>query len=103
MHKRIVVTLAAAAMLAAVPAVAGKSSAELGRKLFNDPALGGSTNDTSCNSCHPDGKKLAKAGKRKDLAAMINRCIVGPLKGERIDGRSVAMRSLKLYIRSLAE
>jgi cytochrome c peroxidase len=102
-RKTMAVLAAAAVMSFAVPAVAGKSSVELGKKLFNDPALGGSTNSTSCNTCHPDGKKLARAGKRKDLTAMINRCIVGPLKGERIDGRTVAMRSLKLYIKSLSE
>ena len=102
MGKKAIVALAAV-FLAAAPAMAGKSSVELGKKLFNDPTLGGSTNSTSCNTCHPGGKKLARAGKRKDLTAMINRCIVGPLKGERIDGRTVAMRSLKLYIKSLAE
>ncbi len=103
MNRKVIVTMVALAALAAVPALAGKSSVELGKKLFNDPTLGGSTNSTSCNTCHPGGKKLANAATRKDLTAMINRCIVGPLKGERIDGRTVAMRSLKLYIKSLAE
>jgi len=100
---KIFLAAATLTLLCAVPALAGKSSSELGKKLFNDPGLGGSTNATNCNSCHPNGKKLEKAGARKDLSKMINRCIVGPLKGKQIDGRSVSMRSLKLYIKDLAK
>jgi len=88
-------------LLSATPTLAGKSSAEFGKKLFNDPTLGGSTNKKSCNSCHEGGKGLEKAGENKNLSKMINRCITGPLGGHKIDGRSVKMRSLKLYIKSL--
>ncbi len=105
MQKKTLALIGAVAitLAAAGPAFCGKSSVELGKKLFNDPALGGSTNDTSCNTCHPDGKKLENAGKRKDLGKMINRCIIGPLKGKRIDGRKIEMRSLKMYIQSLGK
>lgn len=82
-------------------ALAGKSSIELGKDLFNDPALGGSSNDKSCNSCHAAGKGLEKAGASKKLTKNINECITGPLQGSKIDGRSAEMRSLKMYIESL--
>lgn len=84
-------------------ATAGESSVELGQKLFNDPKLGGTTSGKSCGSCHAGGKGMEKAGKRADLAEMINQCIVGPLKGQKIDGRTKEMRSLKMYIESLAK
>ncbi len=83
-------------------AIAEESSVEMGQKLFNDPKLGGATSGKSCGSCHANGKGMEKAGKRADLDAMINRCVVGPLKGQKLDGRSVEMRSLKMYIESLA-
>ena len=82
---------------------AGKSSVEYGQKLFNDPALGGSANEKSCASCHPGGEGLENAGGNKKLSKMINRCITGPLKGEKVDGRSAEMRSLKLFIQSLGK
>ncbi len=90
-------------MVTATPGFCGKSSVELGKKLFNDPALGGSGNAKSCNSCHENGKGLEKAGGKKKLSRMINRCITGPLGGEKIDGRGVEMRSLKMYIQSLGD
>lgn len=84
-------------------AVAGEASVELGQKLFNDPKLGNGTSGKSCNSCHAGGNGMEKAGKRADLAAMINQCIVGALKGQKIDTSAVEMRSLKMYIASLAK
>jgi cytochrome c peroxidase len=80
---------------------AGKSSAELGQELFNDPKLGGSTNDSSCSSCHAEGKDLENAAGNKKLSKLINNCLVGKMVGEKIDGRTVSMRSLKMYIKSL--
>ena len=82
---------------------AEKSSVEYGKKLFNDPTLGGSTNDKTCNSCHNNGKGLEKAGTNPKLSKVINNCITKPLKGNKIDGRSVQMRSLKMYIQSLGQ
>lgn len=101
--RRIVVLSGVALLLTGLPALAGKSSVEMGKALFNDPALGGSTNAKSCNSCHPDGEKLENAAGKKNLSAVINRCITGPLGGKKLDGRSVEMLSLKLYIESLAK
>lgn len=101
--KKILVLAGAAVLLSGLPVQAGKISVELGKKLFNSPGLGGSTNGKSCNSCHPDGAKLEKAGANKELSKAINRCITGPMGGKKIDGRSVEMKSLKLYIESLAQ
>lgn len=89
--------------LLATPSMAAKSSVELGKKLFNDPGLGASKNDKSCNTCHNNGEGLENAGSNPKLAKMINKCITGPLEGEKIDGRTVAMRSLKMYIQSLSK
>jgi len=80
---------------------AGKSSAELGRELFNDPQLGGSANDASCNSCHAGGKGLENAASAKKLTKLVNACLTGKMEGEKLDGRNVSMRSLKMYIESL--
>jgi cytochrome c peroxidase len=101
--KKILAMAGAAVLLSGLPALAGETSVELGKKLFNSPGMGGSTNGKSCNTCHPNGAKLEKAGENKGLAKAINACITGPLGGKKIDGRSAEMRSLKLYSESLAQ
>jgi cytochrome c peroxidase len=97
--------------LAAVPAfllatgiasAAGKSSAEMGKEMFNDSKLNGSANDSSCNSCHAGGKGLENAAGNKKFTKLVNNCLVGRMEGEKLDGRSVSTRSLKMYIQSLA-
>ncbi len=100
---KIVLVLAVGLVLCSYSAWAGKPSVELGEKLFNQPGLGASENATSCGSCHPQGKGMEKAGANPQLAAMINRCIQGPLKGEEINEKTEAMESLKMYIKSLAK
>lgn len=82
---------------------ARKTSVELGQELFNDPKLGGSTNESSCNSCHTGGKGLENAAANKKLSKLINSCLVDKMAGEKIDGRTAPMRSLKMYIKTLAE
>ena len=72
-----------------------------GKALFNDAKLGNNTSGQSCNSCHPDGKGLEKAGDRKDLEAFVNSCIENALKGKPIDSKSQEMANLVAYIRSL--
>ena len=96
-----VVILAGTLLLTGGQAMADKSSVELGKKLFNDPTLGGSTNAKSCNSCHAGGEGLENAAENKKLVKVINQCITGPLKGKKIDGRTAEMRSLKMYINTL--
>lgn len=88
-------------VLAVGPAWAGSATVEKGHRFFNDPGLGGSGNELSCNSCHPDGKGLEEAGDSPKLARIINRCLNGPLMGRKIDDSSLEMRSLKMYILSL--
>jgi len=104
MKTQVILCTAALAFLltAAGNAQAGKTSLEYGKSLFSNPELGGSTNDKSCNSCHADGEKLAAAAANPKLAELINKCITGPMLGEKIDGRSAEMRSLKLYLQSLS-
>ncbi|MEW6518209.1 MAG: hypothetical protein AB1461_02235 [Thermodesulfobacteriota bacterium] len=104
MKKTVTLLVASCALLLlALPVQAEEASVDLGRTLINDPGLGASKNDKSCNTCHADGKGMEKAGARADLAALINKCIKGPLQGEGISEDSVAMESLKLYIKSLAK
>ena len=80
---------------------AKKSSVELGQGMFNDPKLGDSANESSCNSCHEGGKGLENAGENKKLTKLVNNCLVGQMAGEKLDGRKAPMRSLKMYIKSL--
>jgi cytochrome c553 len=74
---------------------------EKGKALFNDPKFGGGTAGMSCNSCHPDGNGLEKAGDRKDLEKFVNGCIKNALKGKGIDPKSVEMADIIAYIKSL--
>lgn len=76
-------------------------SVELGKKLFNDPTLGGAAGTKTCASCHPNGKGVENAWKNPNLAKQINTCIVGALKGKPLPLESVEMKSLVLYHQSL--
>ena len=77
-------------------------SLERGQKLFASEKLG--TSGTSCASCHPDGKKLkgVPTSSDEELADTINRCLAGPLKGKQLDPASSDMKSLVLYLKSIA-
>ena len=84
---------------------------EKGNILFNDPTLGGSANDKSCNSCHPGGKGLETSGSKtrfslmgqeqSSLEAAVNICIVMPLKGKAINPVGKDMKDIVAYIKSL--
>jgi cytochrome c peroxidase len=80
--------------------MAGKISVELGEEMFYDSKLNGSTNESSCNSCHASGKGLENV-ESKMMTMKVNSCLVGKLAGEKLDGRQAPMRSLKKYILSL--
>jgi len=104
MRKRIIAVAAIATLLTGSSVLAaGKSSAEKGKELFNDPKLGNSKNESSCTSCHEAGKGLKEAGENKKLTKLINKCLVTQMEGEKIDGRTASMRSLKMYIKTLGE
>jgi cytochrome c553 len=83
--------------------ISGEASVDQGKQLFNDPALGGSSNEANCGSCHPDGRGLEQSGDKDTLAGMINTCIERPLKGQALEEKSTEMESLKLYIKSLSK
>lgn len=100
-------TLIAVVLVSSFAFAAGK--AEKGKVLFNDPkAFGG---QTSCSSCHPDGKGLEKAGMKKTwmtpvgpaktLEEAINLCIVNANKGKALDVKSEEMKDVVAYIKSL--
>ena len=89
-------------MIGASAVQAGKISIETGKNMFNDPKLSGSTNESSCNSCHADGKGLEDVVSKK-MTKKVNTCLVGKMAGEKLDGRQAPMRSLKKYILSLHE
>ena len=82
-----------------------------GKALFNDVKFAGGTAGKSCNSCHPEGKGLEKAGDKKqfnlggkmqkNLEEAINVCIVMADKGKAIDVKSDQMKELVAYIKSL--
>lgn len=86
-----------------LPAIAEEASIELGQKLFNNPWIGASGNDASCMACHQSGEVLKNAGENHNLTEIINKCITGPLQGEKLDEQSIVMRSLKMYIQSLGK
>lgn len=77
-------------------------SLERGGELFASEQLG--TSGKSCASCHPGGSRLEETGATgdKELTTIINNCITGPLKGKALDPESADMKSLLLYLRSLA-
>lgn len=76
------------------------ASIDKGKALFNDPKLG--TTGKSCNTCHPDGRNIQKAGSKDDLDQIVNSCITRSIKGKALDPQSIDMQSLILYIKSLA-
>ncbi len=79
--------------------VATVGNVERGKQLFADPKLGGSTNDKSCNTCHPGGKGLEKAG--VNLESTIQACIQKALEGKPLATDSQEMKDLVAYIESL--
>ena len=81
--------------------ISSEASVEAGKQLFNDSSLGESTNKTNCGTCHPNGKGLEQAGNKTNLNHMIKTCIERPLEGKALDEKSMEMKSLKLYIKSI--
>ena len=61
------------------------------------------TPENTCLMAPDGGAKLEKAGASKQLSKAINHCVTDPLGGKKIDGRSGEMKSLKMYIASLAQ
>ncbi len=92
-------------VLLALPAsisMASGPSLDMGKELFESVKLG--TNGKSCATCHRDGKRLegAAAYEEGEMAGIVNNCIVRALAGKQMDPQSADMKSLIMYIRSLA-
>ena len=107
-----VITIIAVISLSAALALA-TGDAQEGKKLFNDPTLGGSTNERSCNSCHMGGKGIEQAGTKvytkfmgqgvSSLEEVINVCITNPLRGKALPSESKQMQDIVAYIRTLGK
>jgi hypothetical protein len=98
-------------LLACTPSAVTKGDTGKGKLVFNDVNFGTGTSEKSCNSCHPDGKGLEKAGEKKEFNIMgqkqnsleesVNFCIEMALKGKAIDTKSEDMVNIVAYIKSL--
>ncbi len=83
--------------------------AEKGKALFNDPNFAGGVK--ACSSCHPNGQGLENAAEKKEFNIMgkkqkgledaVNFCIVNASNGKAIDVKSVQMKEMVAYIKSL--
>jgi cytochrome c len=93
--------LASALALSAAPASGGPTVAR-GKALFESRTLG--TNGKSCALCHAGGRGLEEVAETADpgLAAYVNSCIQGMLSGKPLPVGSDDLRSIMLYVRSLA-
>ncbi|MBF0516243.1 MAG: cytochrome C [Nitrospirae bacterium] len=80
---------------------------ENGKKLFNNKRLGNSSNERSCNTCHPAGKGIDSAKfaamdtNDASLKGIVNKCIEGPLMGKALPTESQEMNDIVQYIKSL--
>ncbi len=79
---------------------AAEGNLKNGEKLFSDPQLSGSQNDTACIKCHPGKDAFKSISKDKDLNKIINMCITKPLTGNALKNDSQEMKDLKSYILS---
>ena len=84
-------------------------AAEKGRALFENPNFAGGMK--ACNSCHPNGKGLSKAGSKTEFSIMgkkqnsleeaINICIVNANRGKAIAEDSKEMQEMVSFVKSL--
>jgi cytochrome c len=95
-----------------VPVMALKHKPEeRGKALFMDKDFAGGSK--ACNSCHPNGRGLKKAGTKKKFNIMgkrqnsleeaVNFCIVNANKGKAIKKDSDEMKDIVSYIKSLGK
>jgi cytochrome c peroxidase len=75
---------------------------ETGEDLFFNPALGGSLNELSCNSCHNQGRGLESAADNPGLILAIKKCLLDKMGGSNKGGK-VKMGTLTAYVRDLSE
>ena len=79
---------------------AGEGDPKNGKKLFSDPKLADSTNDTACINCHQEEDAFKSLSKDKDLNKIINICITNTLEGKPLGNDSQEMKDLKSFILS---
>lgn len=101
----------AVAWLFSVALATNHTAEERGEAHFKNPNFAGG--QKACNTCHPDGKGLSKAGekttfkimggKQNSLEEANNVCIVNANKGQAIDEKSDKMQELVSYIKSLGK
>lgn len=109
--KIVILSLVALGLLFSGAFAAKHLPEERGKALFNDVKFAGGTAGKSCNSCHPGGKGLEKAGEKKEFNIMgktvksieeaVNICIEMANKGKAIDVKSPEMADIVAYIKSL--
>lgn len=109
--KIVLLTMVAFGLLVAGAFAMKNLPEESGKALFSDTMLGGGTSGKSCNSCHPNGSGLEKAGDKKEFSIMgkkqkgleeaVNFCIEMSLKGKAIDPMSEQMKDIVAYIKLL--
>jgi len=111
MKKKTIAILVCAAFFGGL-SLAHAADAERGKKLFEDPKLGGGTTGKSCATCHEGGSGIGDdiftrdkyyiMGKEKSsLAGVINVCIEYPLGGHAIDPKGNDMQDIIAYMREL--
>ena len=91
------------ALLWTTAAAAAGVSLERGKNIFESSSLG--TNGRSCSSCHQHAKGLRSVSNYDDgkLAGIVNTCIKKALEGTPMQTDSDDMKSLLLYLRSIAK
>ncbi len=106
--KQLKVALMAMLVLGIAFSLAYAGNVEKGKKLFNDPKLGGSKNAKSCGSCHPPkplrGKKRTftiMGEKQNSPEDAVNFCIKMALKGKGIAKDSDEMKDIVAYMKTL--
>ncbi len=107
--KVLLIAAIALAMVCATAFAVKHLPEERGKAHFNNPEF--AEGNKSCNSCHPNGKKLERAGTKKEFRIMgktqnsleeaVNFCIVNANKGKAIPEDSDEMKDMVAYIKSL--
>jgi hypothetical protein len=105
----VIVPIVALILTFSVAFAMSHKAAERGKTLFENPNFAGGKK--ACNSCHPKGKGLLKAGsktkfsimgkKQNSLEEAINFCIVHANKGTAIAEDSKEMQEMVSFIKSL--
>jgi len=94
--------LSAALAASGTPAASPGPNLGRGKALFESRSLG--TSGKRCADCHHGGRRFEEVAETPDpeLAAYVNSCIVGMLAGKALPAGADDLRSLVLYVRSLA-